>query len=93
MRRAKKEADWRWGEKLVEDFTTNKRMFWRKVKRTRNGVEVREECVKDGNGRVLSEEGALILEHLRLELPPEHSLVCREVLYQLLSPPPISLIH
>ena len=31
-------------------------MFWREVKRTRKGVEVREECVKDGNGRVLSEE-------------------------------------
>ena len=55
VRRAKREADVRWGEKLVEDFSTNKRMFWREVKRTRKGVEVREECVKDENGRVLSE--------------------------------------
>ena len=44
----------RWGEKLVEDFGTNKRMFWREVKRTRKGGEVREECVKDVNGKVLS---------------------------------------
>ena len=31
-------------------------MFWREVKKTRKGVEVRVECVKYGNGRVLSEE-------------------------------------
>ena len=55
VRRAKKEADLRWGEKLVEDFSSNKRMFWREVKRTRKGAEVKEECVKDRNGRVLSE--------------------------------------
>ena len=55
VRRAKREADLRWGERLVEDFTSNKRMFWREVKRTRKGVEVKEECVKDLNGRVLSE--------------------------------------
>ena len=57
VRWAKKEADLRWGEKLVEDFTSNKRMFWREVKRTRKGVEVKEEYVKDMNGRVLSEIG------------------------------------
>ena len=55
VRRAKKEADVRWGEKLVEDFSSNKRMFWREVKRTRKGAEVKEECVKDVNGKVLSE--------------------------------------
>ena len=55
VRRAKKEADCRWGEKLVEDFSTNKRMFWREVKRTRKGVEVREESVKDGDGKVLTD--------------------------------------
>ena len=54
VRRAKKEADVRWGEKLVEDFGTNKRMFWREVKRTRKGVEAKEESVKDVNGKVLS---------------------------------------
>ena len=57
VRRAKMEADVRWGEKLVEDFHSNKRMFWKEVKRTRKGVEVKEECVKDVNGRVLSESG------------------------------------
>ena len=56
VRRAKRDADVRWGEKLVEDFGTNKRMFWREVKRTRKGDEVREERVKDVNGRVLSED-------------------------------------
>ena len=55
VRSAKREAGRRWGEKLVEDFSTNKKMFWREVKRTRQGVEVKEECVKDGNGNVLSE--------------------------------------
>ena len=55
VRRAKKEADVRWGEKLVEDFSSNKKMFWREVKRTRKGPEVKEECVKDRNGQVLSE--------------------------------------
>ena len=57
VRRAKKDADVRWGEKLVEDFHANKRMFWKEVNRTRKGVEVKEKCVKDVNGRVLSESG------------------------------------
>ena len=55
VRRAKREADVRWGERLVEDFTSNKKMFWREVNRTRKGVEMKEECVKDVNGRVLAE--------------------------------------
>ena len=54
MRRAKKQADDRWGEKLLEDYSSNKRMFWREVKRARKGMEVKEECVKDESGRVLS---------------------------------------
>ena len=41
MRRARREAGVRWGEKVVEDFVTNKRMFWREVKRTRKVDEVR----------------------------------------------------
>ena len=47
------------GEKLVEDFSSNKRMFWREVKRTRKGVEVKEEHVKDMNGRVLFDIGVV----------------------------------
>ena len=46
VRRAKKEAGWRWVEELVEDFTTNKRMLWREVKITRKGVEVRSNAWK-----------------------------------------------
>ena len=38
VRKAKKEADFRWREKLVEDSSASKRMFWMKVKRTRKGV-------------------------------------------------------
>ena len=57
VRRAKREVDVRWGKKLVEDFGTNKRMFWREVKRTRRGGEEKEECVKDVDGKVLSESG------------------------------------
>lgn len=64
VRRAKKEADCRWGEKLVEDFSTNKRMFWREVKRTRKGVDVREEKVKDENGHVLT-DGVEVCERWR----------------------------
>ena len=29
-------------------------MFWREVKKARKGMKVKEECVKDGSGRVLS---------------------------------------
>ena len=41
---------------MVEDFNTNKRVFWREVCRTRKGMEVKEKWVKDENGRVLSED-------------------------------------
>ena len=40
VRRAKKEADMRWGEKLVENFSSNKRIFWRSEENEeRNGSE------------------------------------------------------
>ena len=42
------------GEKLVEDFSSNKRMFWREVKKTRKGMEVKEECVNNGLGCAFS---------------------------------------
>ena len=41
----------------MEDFSSNKRMFWTEVKRTSKGVELKEEYVKNMNGRVLSESG------------------------------------
>ena len=56
VRQAKKEADVRWGEKLMDDFSRNKRMFWKEVNRTRKGIEVKEECVKDVNGNVVTEK-------------------------------------
>ena len=39
---------------MVEDFSSNKRMFCREVKRARKGMKMKEECVKDGSGRLLS---------------------------------------
>ena len=51
--RAKKQAVGRWEEKLVEEFSLNKKMFWREVKTVRKGMEVKE-CVKDGDGHVLT---------------------------------------
>ena len=54
VRRAQKDANERWGRKLAGDFSANKKMFWREVKRSRKGGDVGEECVKDLNGNVLS---------------------------------------
>ena len=49
VRQAKKEGDVRWGEKLMDDFSRNKRMLWKEVKRTRKGIEVKKEFVMDVN--------------------------------------------
>ena len=46
-------ADRRWGERLGNDFESNKKMFWKKVKRVRKGEQAREEIVKDVNGHIL----------------------------------------
>ena len=50
---AKRMADWRWGERLGNDFEGNKNMFWKEVKRVRKGEQAREEMVKDVNGQIL----------------------------------------
>ena len=34
-------------------------MFWKEVNRTRKGIEVKEECVKDVNGNVVTEKNEL----------------------------------
>ena len=46
-------ADWRWGERLGNDFNGNKNMFWKDVKRVRKGEQTRDEMVKDVNGQIL----------------------------------------
>ena len=48
-------AGWRWGERLGNDFESNKRVFWREVKRVRKSVQERDEMVKDLNGQILRE--------------------------------------
>ena len=50
---AKSIADWRWGERLGNNFEINKKMFWKEVKRVRKGESARDEMVKDDNGEIL----------------------------------------
>ena len=52
---AKRMADWRWGERLWNDFEGHKKMFWREVKRMRKSEQARDEMVKDVNGQMLRE--------------------------------------
>ena len=46
-------ADWRWGERLWNDFEGNKKMFWREVKRVRKVEQPRDEMVNDMNCQIL----------------------------------------
>ena len=50
---AKRMADWRWGERLWNDFEGNKKIFWKEVKPVRKGEQAREEMVKVINGQIL----------------------------------------
>ena len=50
---AKIMADWRWGERLGNNFQGNKNMFWKKVKRVKKGEQARDVMVKDVNGQIL----------------------------------------
>ena len=45
-------ADWRWGDRLGNDFEGNKKMFWKEVKRVRTGEQARDEMGKDVNGKI-----------------------------------------
>ena len=44
---AKRMADWRWGERLWNNFEGNKRMFWKEVNRVKKGEQAIDEMVKD----------------------------------------------
>ena len=46
-------ADFRWGERLGDDFEGNKNMFWKEVMLVRKGERAREEMVKDVNLQIL----------------------------------------
>ena len=56
---AKRRADERWGSKLTEDFSGNRKMFWKEVKRTRKEKSGKEETVKASDGTVLTEKNAV----------------------------------
>ena len=49
---ANRMADWRWGERLGNNFEGNKKMFWNEVKRVKKGEQARNEMVKDVNGQI-----------------------------------------
>ena len=49
---AKRMADRRWGERLGNDFKSNKKMLSNEVKLVRKGEQVREEMVRDVNGQI-----------------------------------------
>ena len=40
----------------MDDFRSNKITFWKEVMRTRKGIGVKEECVKDVKGNVVTEK-------------------------------------
>ena len=52
---AKRMADWRWGERLLNNFEGSKNMFWKQIKRVKKGEQARVEMVKDVNGQILSD--------------------------------------
>ena len=60
VKEAKRRADWRWGQKIGENFEQNKKMFWKEVKRLRKGESGREETVKDANGYLLKGDAARV---------------------------------
>ena len=57
VKRAKRDADARWGRRLRE--FEEKKMFWKEVKRVRKGENGREEAVKDVNGSLLLKSGGV----------------------------------
>ena len=60
VKEAKRRADWRWGQKIGENFEQNKKMFWKEVKRLRKGESGREETVKDASGNLLKGDAARV---------------------------------
>ena len=59
VKKAKREADVRWGRQMEGNFEENRKMFWKEVKRLKNGESGREEVVKGMDGQLLVEEGAV----------------------------------
>ena len=55
VKEAKKEADERWGCRIMQNFEGNRKMFWKEVKRVRKENISGDGCVrmKDENGDML----------------------------------------
>ena len=53
IKAAKRMADWRWGERLGNDFEGNEAIFWKEAKRVMKGEQARDKTVKDMNGQIL----------------------------------------
>ena len=45
--------DWRWVERLGNDFDGNRKMCRKEVKRVRERERARDEMLKDENGQIL----------------------------------------
>ena len=50
---ANRMANWQWGERLGNDFESNKKMVLKDVKRVRQGEQARDGMVKDISGQML----------------------------------------
>ena len=50
--KSKLQNDWRWGERLGNDFEGKKKMFWKEVKRVRKVGKQEMRLVKDVNGQI-----------------------------------------
>ena len=55
IRRAKRDADWRWGRRLEENYDRNNRMFWKEVKSVRKKGDNSSCTIKDANGIMVSD--------------------------------------
>ena len=53
VKRAKRQADERWGVRVSEKFSESKKVFWKEIKRLRKNESSVEERVKDVNGSIL----------------------------------------
>ncbi|XP_076031278.1 uncharacterized protein LOC143019503 [Oratosquilla oratoria] len=59
VKEAKRRADVKWGRSMTENFESNKKMFWKEIKRGRGGESSREEKVKGTDGELKMEEMAV----------------------------------
>ncbi|XP_076031869.1 uncharacterized protein LOC143019772 [Oratosquilla oratoria] len=59
VKEAKRRADVKWGRSMTENFESNKKMFWKEIKRGRGGESSREEKVKGTDGEMIMEEMAV----------------------------------